>query len=225
MAICIPLLVATLGFGLLRNSPREVFATSVVSALCIAICLACYAPWTFFVVIRALGAFTVGGCVLYLLDEIRRGRWTTEGTGNQSVMQAVCALLTFGIPGAYLMLKRIPKDCPYDETGRALIVDVERVVRVPIADPAKNPIEALKRLSPSRIVLMKSGRGARLDWITEGGEQLMRVSVPVGEDGEKAWLEWSAQLADAGIAFEVIREGPGRRTFRKDVFWVFARST
>jgi hypothetical protein len=78
----------------------------------LAVLLCCSAPWTFFGVLRVFGTLVFLFSVFHVVDEFRAGRYVTQPGGNQSALNAVHALLLYGLPCLWLALMRRPQVCP-----------------------------------------------------------------------------------------------------------------
>jgi hypothetical protein len=95
------------------------------AGLCAVIIAVCYAPWTFFWMLRVIGLILCLGSVAFLIDSVWNGK---------SVTAALHAVSVFGVPGALVAWLRLPSVCPYDERGRLIPIEVVRNVRL-LRDP------------------------------------------------------------------------------------------
>lgn len=192
---------------------RVAFGTTVTV---LPVLLLCYAPWTFFNIGRLLGLLTFLGTIAYLVDEVRRGRYMTQGSENQSAFNAVHALLMFGLPGLWVALLRRPRVCPYDERGRPRPFEVERTFRV---RPTESESAARKtgKGEPLQTVRFDYAGSSRIEFLDAKHPDLMRVTLPMDGTGDAVWADWQRRLAEAGLHCEVVQEQPGTRSFKDSV--------
>jgi len=188
--------------------------TAIPIAITLLISLVCYAPWTFFWLLRVMGALVVVGYVVYVFDEARQGHWFSEGRSNTSVFNALCGMLFLGVPGTILALARRPPVCPYDEQGRLVPIEVWRTLRLHRPRYVNRAVwEPALREQLSMVVLPR-----RIRERTEVGpwseEPELRVRLPLGAEGEKVFALLRIQLEERNIAFDVRGDEPALITFR-----------
>jgi len=171
--------------------------------------LICYAPWTFFNILRALALLVVVTCAWYLVGELRSGHYVTEPGESQSASNALHATIVFGVPALWLALMRRPQVCPYDLQGRPRPFEIERTVRLTL--PAVEDSRAAKALLT--IVRFDYAGPFRSEVVLPGSESVFRVTLPLDRTGEAVWFDWQRRLAEAGVPCEIVEEVPGRRSF------------
>jgi hypothetical protein len=185
-------------------------AAAAVCGLMIAALLWCYAPWSFFWLIRAFALLGFGLGIWYLVEEARRGRYVTEHGGQQSVLQAVRFLLVWGLPCLWIALFRRPRRCPYDEHGRPRPFEVERTFRVA---PVKEGAPGFERIDPVRKVKFDYAGMSKIEVLDANPPGSYRVTLPLDETGVAIWRDWERRIAEVGHVCTVVRDEPGRRTF------------
>ncbi|MBL8857046.1 MAG: hypothetical protein JNL28_00890 [Planctomycetes bacterium] len=175
--------------------------------------LLCYAPWTFFNIGRLLGLITVVGTIAYLVDEVRRGRYTTDPGQNQSVINAAQSLLFFGLPGLWVALLRRPAVCPYDPSGRPRPFEIERTFRLRLMNSELSEVAG----AAQRKVKFDYRGPSKLEVLDAGEPPLLRVTLPMDRTGAAVWADWQRRMSEVGLTCDVTEERPGRRSFKDSV--------
>ena len=93
----------------------------VVSSVCFLLCLALYAPHTFFIAFKIIGLAIFIGYLGYAIDELQNGHLYSSSKSEASFVNALIGLFVFGLPGLSLFIKaKKPEESPYDESGNLL---------------------------------------------------------------------------------------------------------
>lgn len=192
---------------------RVVFGVTVTL---LPVLLLCYAPWTFFSIGRLLGLLTFLITIANLVDGLRRGRYAPQAGEAHSAIQAVHALLIFGLPGLWVALLRRPRMCPYDERGRPRPFEIERTFRFRQMGTDSSTRHTGASDVP-RTVRFDYAGSSRLEVLDSQRSDRMRVTLPMDETGEAVWADWQRRLAEAGLRCEVTQEQPGTRSFKDSV--------
>lgn len=183
---------------------------AAMSGLMVAVLLCCYAPWSFFWLIRTFALLGFAFGVWYIVDEARRGRYLTDPGENQSLPNAIHFTLLWGLPCLWIALFQRPRTCPYDEHGRTRPFEVERTFRVV---SAKADAPGLERDDAQRKVKFDYAGVSRIEVLDSKPPGLFRVTLPLDEMGVAIWNDWERRIAESGHVCEVVGDEPGRRTF------------
>jgi hypothetical protein len=213
-AFCLLLFVSDAVDAKSWSSLQACKSTAIPIAITLLISLVCYAPWTFFWLLRVMGALVVVGYIVYVFDEARQGHWFSEGHSNTSVFDALRGMLFFGVPGAILALARRPSVCPYDERGRLVSIEVWRTLRLhrpPYVNRSVWEPELRKQLS---IVVLPRRIRERTEVGPWSEEPELRVRLPLGTEGENVFALLRTRLEERQIAFDVRGDEPAPITFR-----------
>jgi len=140
----------------------------LVGAFCVAITMACFSKVLRSPALRVIGATVFVATVAYLVDELltEPGK-TYSGTSEPHWLNAIFALITFGLPGLFVTLHGV-----YPRWGKG-----SQVLRGKATDPDEDPFA--NELTNSRIGAKRRGRGNRNP--VHAGETPRRVQ-PVSED-------------------------------------------
>lgn len=178
----------------------------------LAVLSCCYAPWTFFWLIRVFALLGFGLGVQYVVDEARRGRLVAAPGEQQSLLHAVEFTLVWGLPCLWIALMRRPRVCPYDERGQSRPFEMQRTFRIRRPDSAAEEADASGR-DPKELVKFDYAGLCSMEVLDAKAPALLRVTLPLDETGVAVWNDWERRLGDVGLRCEVIGDEPGRRSF------------
>ena len=184
----------------------------------IAVLLCCYAPWSFFWIVRAFALVGFAFGVLYAVDEARRGRYVADPGQRQSLAHAIGFLLMWGLPCLWIALLRRPRACPYDDRGRSRPFEMQRTFRVLALEPAEHESQPGSRHA-RQVVKFDYAGICSLEVLDRRVPPLLRATLPLDEAGVAVWKDWERRLGEAGLRCEILGEEAGRRSFINAVLY------